>query len=210
MSKIKLLLASALISMFAATATLNAAVVFDVDGSGVLTGAQNVNVNGTLYDVQFEDGTCIALFSGCDAGSDFPFHNVTDAIAAGQALLDQVLVDGPQGDFNTKIYLTNGCTFLFTCFVHIPYDATSTSYDQAEVVHSTFIPGFFPASSVGTGGPGIPSDDLTANIFSDFAVFTPTAVATPEPASLALFCAGLAGLAAAGPRRSKRKDQRVA
>jgi len=30
-----------------------------------LVGAFDVLVDGDLYDVSFEDGTCIALFDGC-------------------------------------------------------------------------------------------------------------------------------------------------
>src|SRR5262245_51552264 len=55
-----------------------------------LTGARNVDVNGTLYDVDFLDGTCVAIFSGCNAISDFTFQSDLSAQAASQALLDQV------------------------------------------------------------------------------------------------------------------------
>ena len=52
-----------------------------VNGSGILLGAEGVNVGGTLYDVEFVDGTCIALFDGCDlAADDFTF--TTQAAAA--------------------------------------------------------------------------------------------------------------------------------
>ena len=37
-----------------------------VNGSGLLTGANNVNVGGILYNVIFVDGSCIGLFDGCD------------------------------------------------------------------------------------------------------------------------------------------------
>src|SRR5262249_7437767 len=63
--------------------------------SGKLTGALNVNVGGTFYDVQFRDGTCIALFNQCDAVSDFTFQSQATADMASQALLSQVLIDGP-------------------------------------------------------------------------------------------------------------------
>ena len=35
-----------------------------------LTGANGVNVNGSLYNVRFADGTCVAIFDGCDSVSD--------------------------------------------------------------------------------------------------------------------------------------------
>ena len=33
---------------------------------GILTGAKYVEVAGAYYDVEFSDGTCIAIFTGCD------------------------------------------------------------------------------------------------------------------------------------------------
>ena len=42
----------------------NADPVLLVNGSGVLTGARNVRVGGTLYNVTFVDGTCIDVFGG--------------------------------------------------------------------------------------------------------------------------------------------------
>jgi hypothetical protein len=54
------LLVSIVLSSAASAATLI------VDSNGILTGATGVNVGGTLYDVEFVDGSCIALFDGCD------------------------------------------------------------------------------------------------------------------------------------------------
>ena len=50
-----------------------------------LLGATGVSVNGTLYDVTFIDGSCVALFDGCDAPADFAFTLQLDAEAAAQA-----------------------------------------------------------------------------------------------------------------------------
>ena len=57
------LLASLGFASNAYAATLNV-----VDGQ--LMGASNVSVDGSLYDVQFLDGSCIDLYNGCDEVSD--------------------------------------------------------------------------------------------------------------------------------------------
>lgn len=58
-----------------------------VNGNGLLTGANGVDVNGTLYDVTFQEGSCVALFSGCDSAADFAFGTDVAASAASSALL---------------------------------------------------------------------------------------------------------------------------
>jgi hypothetical protein len=92
--------------------TLNAnawaAPILDVQG-GQLMGASGVDVGGTLYDVEFRDGTCIELFAGCDSAEDFlVLASEGEAGMAAQALLDQVLVDGPSGSFDSFPEFTNG------------------------------------------------------------------------------------------------------
>lgn len=74
-------------------------------------GAQNLAIEGNLYDVQFVDGSCIELFSGCDEVSDFAFANKDEAKKASKALFDQVLIDdmGAPAPFDTNFLLTNGC-----------------------------------------------------------------------------------------------------
>ena len=42
--------------------------------NGELFGASDVNVNGTLYDVAFQDGTCIDLYNGCDEKHRFSIY----------------------------------------------------------------------------------------------------------------------------------------
>jgi hypothetical protein len=69
--------------------------------SGKLFGATEVLVDGYLYDVSFVDGTCIDLFLGCDTNSDFTFHTPGEGVLASQALIDQVLLDGPLGNFHS-------------------------------------------------------------------------------------------------------------
>lgn len=89
---------------------------------GILQGATGVNVNGTLYNVTFVDGSCAQTFTGCDQNSDFQFQTKNDAMAAGQALLIQSFLDGPFGNFDTRPDLTAGCQGNSGfCFVIISY-----------------------------------------------------------------------------------------
>ncbi len=53
---------------------------------GQLHGAFDVNVGGSLYDVEFVDGTCIALYGGCDEASDFTFQTCASAQLAAHVL----------------------------------------------------------------------------------------------------------------------------
>src|SRR5688572_27474840 len=75
------------------------AAVLQVSG-GELTGALEVDVGGTLYNVAFVEGTCVDLFSGCDEVSDFTFTSLGGATQASQALLDQVFLDVTEGNFD--------------------------------------------------------------------------------------------------------------
>ena len=143
----KVLLGAVLILMAsgAQAATLN---VID----GILHGASDVLVGGSLYDVQFLDGTCIDLFNGCDETSDFTFQTQASALLAAQALLDQVFLDGPQGQFDSSPTLTNGCD-VSPCVSFIPYNfdaLTPLLFYKAEAVNSSPPPG---------GGPGGPPQE---------------------------------------------------
>ena len=74
-------------------------------------------MDGNLYDVQFLDGTCIGLYNGCDEISDFTFQTQSSAALASQALLDQVFLDGPLGNFDSDPTLTFGCSSFYECEV---------------------------------------------------------------------------------------------
>ena len=107
--------------ILALASTANAAALL-VNASGILTGATGVNVGGTLYDVEFVDGTCAAVFTECDATSDLTFTTSAAALTAGQALLDQVFLDGSAGNFDTPPELTLGCT-SDSCVALVPFEA---------------------------------------------------------------------------------------
>ena len=104
--------------------TSRAAPILDIVG-GELMGASNVNISGTYYDVEFVGGSCVARFNGCDSVSDFIFQSSSDAVAASQALFDQVFLDVAEGDFDTIPSLTNGCDVFVRCTVLTPYALTS-------------------------------------------------------------------------------------
>ena len=101
-----------------------------IDGNGQLTGAQGVDVQGTLYDVAFVDGTCAAVFNGCDSVSDFQFQS-TLAVTAGQSLLAQVFLDGNAGQFDTNPALTSGCENIGFCTVLTPFFVQNTALDTS-------------------------------------------------------------------------------
>ena len=106
-----------------------ASAILIVDSNGILLGATGVTVDGAPYDVEFLDGTCVAVFSGCDVASDFQFQTQGAAGVAAQALLDQVLLDGPLGQFDSSPALTNDCSrptlpppyANMPCHVYVPF-----------------------------------------------------------------------------------------
>lgn len=94
--------------------------------NGVLVGAQHVAIGQDLYTVMFVDGTCLAVFSNCDPNR-FAFHDLTAAKAAGQVLIDQILIDSPNGAFHTHPATVGGCEgaetpgFERQCAILTPY-----------------------------------------------------------------------------------------
>ena len=92
--------------------------------NGELVGADDVLVNGMLYDVRFVEGSCISLFTGCDDPSDLTFTTMADATLASEALLSQVLIDTPQGLYDSVPDLTFGCAV--GCFIMTPFGSGAT------------------------------------------------------------------------------------
>ena len=168
-----------------------AAATLILDGT-TLTGANGVIVNGTDYDVTFVEGTCSTLFDGCDSASDFAFTNATDAMAAAQALLGQVLQDTGLGQFGSDYTLTFGCAANSdnACFIVIPYSIFDFAYAaNTATTDTTFL----------AGNPVIDTNLAPQLVY---ARFTPAA-AVPEPGSWALMLIGFVGLGVAVRRRGR-------
>jgi hypothetical protein len=107
------------VALFFAVSSASAATLNVVGGQ--LLGASGVDVGGTLYNVEFIKGSCIALYDGCDSPDDFIFNTESAALLASQALLDQVFIDGVSGNFDSVPPLTVGCENANRCDAFTPY-----------------------------------------------------------------------------------------
>lgn len=149
---------------------------------GQLVGATGVSVGGGSYDVVFSDGTCIGLYAGCDAVTDFTFQSEADATAASQALLDQVFLDGTF-NFDSAPELTTGCTDSSRCNVWTPYGLSGSDVLYARVINN----GGATADSVVTSSAdtGVSTVSLVRIVYG---VWTVSSV--PEPTTTFLLVAG--------------------
>ncbi len=169
--------------------------------NGILTGATGVDVNGTLYDVSFVDGTCASVYGACDV-AHFDFTTSADAQAAAQALLDQVYVDGPAGNFDSHPDLIAGCgdptSGLCVALTAWGLDAnpgnvdTWATYDSDKEIYDSARAFIAPFAT-----------DSSGNDLLVWALWTTEATGSvPEPGSLALAAAALALMATATRRRT--------
>ena len=162
-------------------------------------------MNGASYDVAFLEGSYNSLYNG---GTGLPFTTGSEALAASQALLDQVIQ--PQGIGPPLInglgsYDTVSPSGTAAAFILTPA-AESWGMLVAGVIGA---PPMFWLTANGLGPYDVYTADTSSPtspylydggaIFDEvFAVWTPAAVsAVPLPAAAWLFISAIAGLAGA-------------
>ena len=178
---------------------VNAATV--VMSGGQLMGATGVEVNGASYDVAFLDGSCNSLYNGC---TGLPFTTGSEALAASQALRDQVMI--PQGISANNHYLINGigplAGPLWGAGILTP---AAESWGSLAALGTGGSGNWLPGNSAGpydayTADTSSPTSPLGGFPDTDtiFAVWSPTGVSpVPLPAAAWLFISAIAGLAGA-------------
>jgi hypothetical protein len=173
------------ITLLASHAT--AAIVQIVDGK--VAGARGVHIGTKLFDVDFVEGTCIAVFAGCTSDG-FTFHTAEEAISASQALLDQVLLDTKYGAFDSDPTLTYGigpgcgiqCGNVQTTFEDLgTHVATASAFNSpVEALDVARLAGFVGKTNTSLGDPN-----------SVWAVWRARSQKVPEPSTWMLLVIAL-------------------
>jgi len=174
-----------------------------VIGGGLLTGATDVDVNGTLYDVTFINAPCNTSFNGCDDNSDFTFQTAAGSIAASQALIDQVFI----GVYDTDPTLTYGITASYGR-AYTPYELPGFLNGESLLSYAAY--NLAGASLDVISPPSYWYVDEEIEIW-DNTVLAKWSIASdvsvvPLPAALPLYGAGLAVMGFIGWRRKKSQS----
>ena len=195
----KILFSAIWLCTFASTA--NALVIYDIQ-NGSLMGASGIEINGDIYSVTFED-SCSSAYAGCDELL-FDFTTEQDAVAALDALFDQVFVDdvivgGVEYDFDSFPELAQSCDRLGFCEIWVPYlDLGNDRVQSAWYVNSS---GNDYVGSTTHNGYYTYGDGRDFMAFTNFEL-----TSAPEPTTLALLGLGLVGL---GFARKKKVAQSI-
>lgn len=181
-----------------------------LSSSGILVGATGIEVTSnnvtTRYDVAFRTGTCASLFAGCDSRDDFQFKTEAEALAASQALLDTVFLDGSSGAFDSAPDTVAGCTDSVFCAVVTPYDFGLNDPGLGDMAYAL---NFFSTLDDFSALLALnPTDDPSAEGFI-FAVWSRAATPAIVPAAPPLALAGAGWLAYAASRRRNRSGRQA-
>ena len=177
-----------------------------LNDDGRLTGAVGVDIGGSLFDVEFVDGTCAEVFGVC-ATSSFTFQTQAGALAAANALGDQVLLNGMLGNFDTDLTATIGCDATNTnCRFIVPYSVQAVGNIQ-QLNNVSFLnrPGLDAIVTTPLGA------NVSTNGESVFARFSPAVVvpgAVPEPSTWLMMLLGFGAIGATLRRRKTRTSLR--
>jgi hypothetical protein len=185
--KFRIQIASILFSLFVSSPSFAAIIL--VDSNGQLTGANDVQIGSGFFNVEFIDSSCNLIFGDC-IPANFDFDNLADAQAAAQALLDQVFLDGPLGNFDSDPGLTAGCEGSSICFAIIPVElnlSQGTFFGAFSINNNGARNDVVDQSTFAITGVG---SDFALSSFNTFARFTPTQV--PAPATAWLLVIGFA------------------
>jgi hypothetical protein len=195
------------------TAAPASAATLIIDSNGQLTGATGVDVLGVSYDVEFVKDTFSNVYADIAALQALPFVQAGSAgvVAAGQSLLDQVLI----GAFDDRPQLTFGCDATSACSTIIGFNFDGTSAGYLVVTNFSSMFEFQQSDRVILGSTNVFASDLDSfplNFAGNAARFSvsqattpPINSAVPEPSTWAMMLLGFFGIG--GAMRKLRLSQ---
>ena len=177
---------------------LGATLVTDINGQ--LLGVDGVDVNGTLYNVDFLEGSCYTFFSPCLSNDNLLF-DISESLDASWALKTQVF-DVPEWSLYTSDpSKTFGCEDPFGCTIYTAYSINSDPMGNAQFFNGD---GLFFFDTVNTCGLCTRSDDTTTDPTAVFAIWQEAGGASPVPVPAAAWLLGSALAGLIGVRTSKK------